>query len=79
MMPPMMATTLVWLTIRTTCSSVKRRERMVQGNEHAIREIVVYDEDCEENADAEAESEALEEIAHEDNGAMPIADETVAE
>ena len=51
----------------------------MHGNEHAIREIVVYDEDCEENADAEAESEALEEIAHEDNGAMPIADETVAE
>ena len=40
---------------------------------------VTFCEDCEENADAEAESEALEEIAHEDNGAMPIADETVAE
>ena len=48
---------------------------LVQGNEHAIKEIVVYDEDCEENADTEAENEALDEIAHEDNGAMPIAEE----
>ena len=28
MMPLMQTTTLVWLTMRTTCSSVKRRERM---------------------------------------------------
>lgn len=49
---------------------------LVQGNEHAIKEIVVYDEDCDENADAEAESEALEEIENEDHGAMPIGDET---
>lgn len=33
MMPPMMATTHVWLTIRTTCSSVKRRERMRRTSE----------------------------------------------
>ena len=48
----------------------------MQGNEHAIKEIVVYDEDCDENADAEAESEALEEIENEDHGAMPIGEET---
>lgn len=33
MMPPIMATTHVWLTIRTTCSSIKRRERMRRASE----------------------------------------------
>lgn len=33
MMPPMMATTHVWLTMQTTCSSVQRRERKRRASE----------------------------------------------
>ena len=49
---------------------------LVQGNEHTIKEIVVYEEDRDDNVDEKAENHALEEIEHEDNGAMPIAEET---
>lgn len=48
----------------------------MQGNEHTIKEIVVYEEDRDDNVDEKAENHALEEIEHEDNGAMPIAEET---
>ena len=49
---------------------------LVQGNAHTIKEIVVYEEDRDDNVDEKAENHALEEIEHEDNGAMPIAEET---
>lgn len=34
------------------------------------------EEDRDDNVDEKAENHALEEIEHEDNGAMPIAEET---
>ena len=48
---------------------------LVQGNEHAIKEIVVLD-DAQEAEDTEADEAAIEQIEQEDNGAMEMLEET---
>lgn len=51
---------------------------LVQGNEHAIKEIVVYDPDEGEGEDSsvgsDAREETVQEILEEDNGAMDISE-----
>ena len=47
---------------------------LVQGNEHAIKEIVVLD-DAQEAEDTAADEAAIEQIEQEDNGAMEMLEE----